>query len=204
MLFEDTYKTIASPSEGVFKDRGSKFIAKAFPVKTEDEVKNHLETLHKAYYDARHHCYAYQLGFDKSTYRINDDGEPSGTAGKPIFGQINSHDLTNILIVVIRYFGGTKLGVSGLINAYRTASKEAISNGEMITNIIRDIYRIEFQYTEMNEVMKVMKTFNLDQCNQIFETNCRLDFEVRKSESNQVYEKLNIIKSLNINFLKSV
>lgn len=143
MLFEDTYKTIASPSEGVFKDRGSKFIAKAFPVKTEDDIKIHLETLRKDYYDARHHCYAYQLGFDKSAYRINDDGEPSGTAGKPIFGQINSHDLTNILIVVIRYFGGTKLGVSGLINAYRTASKESISNGDNCPILQRDFFSSE-------------------------------------------------------------
>ena len=174
MLFEDTYKTLAEPSEGQFKDRGSKFLAHAYPVSTEDEIKLQLEQLRKTYYDARHHCYAYQLGFDKSAYRINDDGEPSGTAGRPIHGQINSFDLTNILIVVIRYFGGTKLGVSGLINAYKTASKDAIENGKIITNIISEHYHIQFQYTEMNEVMKILKAFKLEQKNQNFELNTEL------------------------------
>ncbi len=204
MLFEDTYQTIIKPSDGLFKDRGSKFIAKAFPVLSEDDVKAHLNSLRKEYYDARHHCYAYQLGFDKSAYRINDDGEPSGTAGKPIFGQINSHDLTNILIVVIRYFGGTKLGVSGLINAYKTASKDAILNNKIVTKIITYVYHIDFQYTEMNDVMKIMKTFNLEQSDQKFEMKCQLNFEVRKSESDQVYDKLSKIKNLNIRFLKSI
>ena len=204
MLFDDTYKTIAYQSEGLFKDRGSKFIAKAFPVQTENEVKDYLDSLRKDYYDARHHCYAYQLGFDKSAYRINDDGEPSGTAGKPIFGQINSHDLTNILIVVIRYFGGTKLGVSGLINAYKTASKDAISNNKIVTNFITYLYHIDFQYPKMNEVMKILKTFDLEQNNQLFEMNCQLNFKVRKSESDQVYQKLSKIKNLKISFLKSV
>ncbi len=204
MLFEDTYQTIIKPSDGLFKDRGSKFIAKAFPVLSEDDVKENLNSLRKEYYDARHHCYAYQLGFDKSAYRINDDGEPSGTAGKPIFGQINSHDLTNILIVVIRYFGGTKLGVSGLINAYKTASKDAILNNKIVTKIITYIYQIDFQYTEMNDVMKIMKAFNLEQSDQKFEMKCQLNFEVRKSESDQVYDNLSKIKNLNIRFLKSI
>jgi uncharacterized YigZ family protein len=204
MLFEDTYQTIIKPSDGLFKDRGSKFIAKAFPVLSEDDVKEHLNSLRKEYYDARHHCYAYQLGFDKSAFRINDDGEPSGTAGKPIFGQINSHDLTNILIVVIRYFGGTKLGVSGLINAYKTASKDAILNNKIVTKIITYIYQIDFQYTEMNDVMKIMKNFNLEQSDQKFEMKCQLNFEVRKSESDQIYDMLSKIKNLNIRFLKSI
>lgn len=203
MLFEDTYRTINQPSEGLFKDRGSKFIAHAFPVQSEDEIKTQLEILRKTYYDARHHCFAYQLGSDKSAYRINDDGEPSGTAGRPILGQINSHDLTNILIVVVRYFGGTKLGVSGLINAYKSASKDAIANGEIITNIIFDHYHIDFQYPEMNEVMKIMKAHNLVQENQIFEMQCQLDFSVRQGESNQVYEKIAKIKNLTIIFLRS-
>lgn len=203
MLFEDTYQTIARPSEGLFKDRGSKFIARAFPVQSEEEVKEHLKSLRKEYYDARHHCYAYLLGFDKSAYRINDDGEPSGTAGKPIFGQLNSHDLTNILIVVIRYFGGTKLGVSGLINAYKMTAKDAIANNQIVTNIISYCYQIDFQYTEMNDVMKIMKAFNLEQSDQKFEMNCQLQFKVRKSESDQVYKKLSQVKSLNIKFIKT-
>ncbi len=203
MLFEDTYLTINHNSEGLFKDRGSKFIAKAFPVQNETQVKEHLSKLRKEYHDARHHCYAYQLGFDKSAHRINDDGEPSGTAGKPIFGQINSHNLTNILIVVIRYFGGTKLGVSGLINAYKMASKESILSGKIVTKIISDCYHIDFQYTEMNDVMKIMKTHKLEQSNQIFEMNCQLDFCVRKGESNQVYDKLSKIKNLDISFVQS-
>ena len=202
MLFEDTYRTINTTSEGLYKEKGSKFIGLVIPVTNEEEVKAHLQTLRKSYHDASHHCYAYQLGYDKSAHRINDDGEPSGTAGRPIFGQINSFDLTNVLIVVIRYYGGTNLGVSGLINAYKTASKEAILNGKVVEKIIKDLYHIDFQYPEMNEVMKIMKAFNLTQSKQKFEVICELDFEVRKSESAQVYDKLKRIKGLNINFLK--
>lgn len=204
MLFEDTYQTILRPSEGLYKDRGSKFIAKAIPVQTEDDVKENLELIRKTYHDARHHCYAYQLGYDKSAYRINDDGEPSGTAGKPIFGQINSHDLTNVLIVVIRYFGGKKLGVSGLIEAYKSASKDAIANNEIVTNIITFLYHIDFQYPEMNEVMMLLKGFNLEQSDQKFDLQCQLNFKVRKNESNLVYEKLSKIRNLKISFLKVV
>jgi uncharacterized YigZ family protein len=203
MLFEDTYRTINTTSEGLYKEKGSKFIGLVIPVTNEEEVKSHLQTLRKSYHDASHHCYAYQLGFDKSAYRINDDGEPSGTAGRPIFGQINSFDLTNVLIVVIRYYGGTNLGVSGLINAYKTASKDGILNGKIVEQTIKDLYRIDFQYPEMNEVMKIMKAFNLKQSNQKFEIICQLDFEVRKSESTQVYDKLKRVKGLNINFLNT-
>ncbi|MDL2242882.1 YigZ family protein, partial [Bacteroidales bacterium OttesenSCG-928-K03] len=130
---KDTYKTLAKKSEGYFRDKGSKFIAFAYPINSEEEVKEILNELKKQYYDARHHCYAYRLGVDKDEkYRINEDGEPPGSAAKPIFGQILSYDLTNILIVVIRYFGGTKLGIPGLINAYKTVSKETIANNEII------------------------------------------------------------------------
>lgn len=130
--FVDEYLTISKPSEGLFKDRGSKFLAFAYPVSSEDEIKEIQEHLRSEYHDARHHCYAYMLGKDKNVFRANDDGEPSSTAGKPILGQIKSYDLTNILIVVIRYFGGTKLGVSGLINAYKTAAEEALKNAKII------------------------------------------------------------------------
>ena len=145
-MFEDTYYTISAPSEGLFKDRGSRFIALAYPVTTEKEIKEIQVSLRKKYHDARHHCYAYRLGYDKSVYRVNDDGEPSGTAGKPIFGQIQSKDLTNIFIVVIRYFGGTLLGVSGLINAYRSAAADAIEHAQIIQKTIMDLYEISFEY----------------------------------------------------------
>ena len=141
---DDTYRTIKRESEGYFRDRGSKFYAFAYPVETEDEVKEHLEELRKKYYDARHHCYAYQLGAEKTSYRINDDGEPSSSAGKPIFGRIQSHDLTNILIVVIRYFGGVKLGVPGLINAYKTAAEEAILKNKIETKTINEVYELSY------------------------------------------------------------
>lgn len=201
MLLDDTYKTISKESEGLFKDMGSKFIAKAFPVTDDKQVKEQLEYLRKEYHDARHHCYAYQLGFDKSAHRINDDGEPSGTAGRPIFGQISSFDLTNVLIVVIRYFGGIKLGVSRLINAYKTASKEAILNTIIITKTINYVYQIDYQYTEMNEVMKILKDYKLKPSHQIFDLECRLEFQVRKGESDIIYEKISKIKNLNIKFL---
>ncbi|MBI9039621.1 MAG: YigZ family protein [Bacteroidales bacterium] len=204
MLFEDTYKTINKQSVGVFKDRGSKFIGIAIPVISENDIKDMLETIRKKYYDATHHCYAYQLGFDKSAYRINDDGEPSGTAGKPIFGQILSNDLTNILIVVIRYYGGTKLGVPGLINAYKTSAAIALENSEIITKIVKEIYEIEYDYLAMNNVMKIIKEEKLEQLENIFDLKCKIVFAVRKNNSTKVYEKLKNVNSLSIRYLNIV
>jgi len=201
MLFEDTYKTIENISEGLFKDRGSKFIALAIPVNNESQVKEHLSALRKKYHDARHHCYAYQLGFDKSSYRINDDGEPSGTAGKPIFGQILSHDLTNILIVVVRYFGGTKLGVSGLINAYKTSTKDALNNAKIIEKTINEVYEIIYDYPVMNAVKKIIKEESITQTSQKFDLNCKINFLIRKNNSLRIYEKFKKIKGLKINYL---
>ncbi|MBE9480710.1 MAG: YigZ family protein [Bacteroidetes bacterium] len=201
MLFEDTYKTIENISEGLFKDRGSKFIAHAIPVNNESQVKEHLSALRKIYHDARHHCYAYQLGFDKSSYRINDDGEPSGTAGKPIFGQILSYDLTNILIVVVRYFGGTKLGVGGLINAYKTSAKDALNNAKIIKKTINEVYEIIYDYPVMNAVKKIIKEENITQVSQKFDLNCKIKFLIRKSNSSRIYEKFMKIKGLKINYL---
>ncbi|MCK4406697.1 MAG: YigZ family protein [Bacteroidales bacterium] len=201
MLFEDTYKTIENISEGLFKDRGSKFIAHAIPVNNESQVKEHLSALRKIYHDARHHCYAYQLGFDKSSYRINDDGEPSGTAGKPIFGQILSHNLTNILIVVVRYFGGTKLGVGGLINAYKTSAKDALNNAKIIKKTINEVYEIIYDYPVMNAVKKIIKEENITQVSQKFDLNCKIKFLIRKSNSSRIYEKFMKIKGLKINYL---
>ena len=203
MLFEDTYRTITKTSDGLFKDRGSKFIAKAFPVKTEDDVKQCLTLLRKEYYDARHHCYAYQLGFDKSAYRINDDGEPSGTAGRPIFGQLQSFDLTNTLVVVIRYFGGTKLGVSGLINAYKTATKEALETAHIVTRTVNEVYEVHFQYPDMNDVMKILKDYSLTPFDQEFELECKLKFMIRKNNANIIYEKFLNLRKLKIEYIKT-
>ena len=204
MLFEDTYKTIDKVAEGLFKEKGSKFISIAIPVKNEQEVKEKLAEIKKKFHDARHHCYAYRLGIDKSAYRVNDDGEPSGTAGRPIYGQILSKDLTNILIVVVRYFGGTKLGVSGLINAYKTAAKEALENSVILTKNIYDIYRIEFEYEGMNEVMKIIKEFNLNMLTQIFELNCMVKIEVPIKISKHVFERFSKIKNLRIKYLQTI
>ena len=142
MLFEDTYKTIENKSEGVFKDRGSKFIALAYPIGSENEAKKILADVRKEYHDACHHCYAYRIGADKQQFRSSDDGEPSGTAGKPIFNQIQSKDLTNIFIVVVRYFGGTLLGVPGLINAYKSATLDALNNAVSVIRTINDVYEV--------------------------------------------------------------
>jgi len=201
MLFEDTYNTINSTTGGEFKDRGSRFIAYSIPVKSETDVKEQLERIRKKHYDARHHCFAYRLGPDKSAYRINDDGEPSGTAGKPIYGQILSKDLTNILIIVVRYFGGTKLGVSGLINAYKTATKEALEKANIITKTINDIYDIEFEYDDTNSVMRILKEEGLKPYEQIYEEKCMLKIEVRKKSTDRVYERFSKINNLKIKYL---
>lgn len=203
-MFEDTFYTISEPSEGLFKDRGSRFIALAYPVSSEKEIKEIQTSLRKKYHDARHHCYAYRLGYDKSVYRVNDDGEPSGTAGKPIFGQIQSKDLTNIFIVVIRYFGGTLLGVSGLINAYRSAAADALDHAKIIQKTVMDMYEICFEYTAMNDVMRLMKDRGLQQINQQFELNCRLSFAVRKNDAVSIYDKLKKIEGVQIKFIQTL
>jgi len=201
MLFTDIYKTIIGRSEFTFRDKGSKFIGIAIPVKDEEEVKQSLLNLKKEYYDATHHCYAYLLGFDKSAYRINDDGEPSGTAGRPIYGQILSNDLTNILIIVVRYYGGTKLGVPGLINAYKTSAKGAIENSKIIEKTINDFYKIGFNYILMNDVMRIIKDENLSIISQNYDENCSLVFSVRRNNSDKTYNRLSNLQNLNIKFL---
>lgn len=204
MLFEDTYHTITSPSKGLYKEKGSKFIALAIPVMTEEEVKDQLAQLRKEYHDARHHCYAYVLGFDKSAHRYNDDGEPSGTAGRPIFGQLQSKDLTNILVVVIRYFGGTKLGVSGLITAYKSATRDALETADIISLTVNDVYGLSFEYPLMNEVMRVIKDEELKIVDQDFQLRCKLSFSVRKNSSNKLYERFRKIHGVKIDYLKTV
>jgi uncharacterized YigZ family protein len=198
---DDTYKTIKSLSSGIFKDRGSRFIAFAIPVTALEDIKPVLDDYRKKYHDARHHCYAYVLGSERTLWRANDDGEPSGTAGKPILGQINSAELTNILIVVIRYFGGTLLGTSGLINAYKTAAHEAITNSEIIELTLKDFYKIDFPYEAMNDVMKVLKDENITQTDQVFDLNCSIIVSFRLSVKENIIKKLDAIEHLKLNYL---
>ncbi|MFA8451720.1 MAG: YigZ family protein [Bacteroidales bacterium] len=195
---EDVYKTIIDESEGFYKDKGSKFICHAIPVKTEEEVKEHLDVLRKKYYDARHHCYAYRLGEYMDKFRANDDGEPSGTAGKPILGQIQSFELTNILIVVIRYFGGTKLGVSGLITAYKAATKDALEQANCKEFTIDDEYLLTFEYPILNQVMRVFKEEDIDRLEQDFQLDCKIKFKVRKKDSNKLYKRFKKIHQVQI------
>ncbi len=200
----DTYKTIKTHSEGLYKEKGSKFIAKAYPVKNEEEIKGILQVLRKEYYDARHHCYAYRLGADKKKFRANDDGEPSSSAGKPILGQLQSYDLTNLLIVVVRYFGGTKLGVSGLINAYRSAAAEAIEENEIIELKVQDIFEIKFDYFVMNDVMKILKDEELEQFDQVFELSCSLKLKIRQKDVDSIKEKLEKVEGLQCEYLETI
>ncbi len=178
-LKEGQYLTIKEISEGVYKEKGSKFFAYAYPVKTEEEIKGIIRNLRKEYYDARHHCYAFMLGANQKHFRANDDGEPSNSAGNPILGQIRSKNLTDILIVVVRYFGGTKLGVSGLIHAYRTSALDAIENATIIKKDVTEIIHIEFDYFSMNDVMKIIKDYNPTVLSQQFDNSCQMVLEVK-------------------------
>ena len=199
----DEYLTIDKPAKGLYKDRGSKFIAFAYPVNSENEIKKIQEQLRVEYHDARHHCYAYMLGLEKDIYRANDDGEPSSTAGKPILGQIRSFDLTNILVVVIRYFGGTKLGVGGLINAYKTATEEALKNALIIKKTLLDIYILKFEYPSMNDIMKILKEENIDLVDQKFDLSCSVSISLRKIDTDKTLNKFNRIENLKIEFLET-
>lgn len=189
-MTEDSYKTLASNSESLYKVKGSKHFGFAFPVMDEDDIRLHLDQLRKDHHSARHHCYAWSLGIEREPYRANDDGEPSGSAGKPIYGQLLSFDITNVLIVVIRYFGGTKLGVGGLIDAYRTAAKMAIEAGTIVERQVCDYYKIKFSYNKMSEVMGVLKDLDLPQSEQEFDLNCSLKTSIRISESQRLIELL--------------
>lgn len=201
MLFDDTYKTITAISEGIYKEKGSKFIAIAYPVTTELEIKEIIASLKKEYYDARHHCYAYILGADKCAYRQNDDGEPSGTAGRPIYGQLLSKDITNVLLVVIRYFGGIKLGVSGLINAYKTAAKDALDNSTIIEKTVDERYRVAFDYTEMNNVMQILKDPYVQINKQSYEETYLIDYTIRRREADRINESLRKLRTVNVSTL---
>ena len=186
---DDVYNTIEKESEGLFKDKGSKFYAFAFPLENEEEVKEIVSGLRKKHHSARHFCYAWRLGFKEIAYRANDDGEPSSTGGKPILGQLQSFNVTNIIIVVVRYFGGTLLGTSGLINAYRSAAADALNNADIVQKIIEKEIKLNFTYNELSEVMNVIKQENLSIKNTRFEESCNLAFSVRESE----YDRVNLI-----------
>lgn len=200
-MFDDTYLTIEDRAEGVYKEKGSKFISLAFPVTTQEEIKEIVKDIKKEYFDARHHCYAYILGHDKSVFRMNDDGEPSSTAGKPIYGQLLSKDLTNILVVVVRYFGGTKLGVSGLIQAYKQATIDVLDNAKIIERTIDEVYGVSFNYSLMNDVMKILKEYDVQQRNHRFENDCYLEFVIRKRDSKKITEQLNFIDGILLNLI---
>ena len=196
MLFEDTFKTISKPSEGIFKDKGSRFIAYLYPIQSELDIKDIIAELKSIHPKASHHCWALRLSQDRSIFRINDDGEPSGTAGRPILNTLLSFDLTNVIAVVVRYFGGTLLGIPGLINAYKTATNEAIQASEIIEKTVDLVFKIEFSHSVMNEVMKVVKDENIKIFNQSFDLNCTFKLEIRQSQVNKVIDRLEKIEGL--------
>lgn len=195
---DDIYKTIVNTAEGSITEKKSKFIAHIFPVKSADEVKEIVEAQRKKYYDARHVCWAYMLGWERADFRSNDDGEPSGTAGRPILGQINSAELVDVLITVVRYFGGTLLGTGGLTKAYKEAAAEVIANAEIVEKTVDDTIDIAFDYTLLNEVMRVLKQFDEVKWTQDFTESCRMHLEIRRSLSPQLNNMLTSIHGVTI------
>jgi len=187
---DDFYRTIKSQTEGIYKEKGSKFLSFAIPVRTVDEIKEVVKNFRKLYYDARHVCYAYMLGPERKEWRANDDGEPSGTAGKPILGQINSRELTDVLIIVVRYFGGILLGTSGLIVAYREAASDALDLAEVIEKTVDTQIEIYFEYPLMNEVMRIVKEADVRILEQVYDNDCGMKLNVRKRDTDFLLEKL--------------
>ncbi|WP_434036569.1 IMPACT family protein [Formosa sp. 4Alg 33] len=199
MEVQDTYKTILKPSEEtLFKEKNSKFFGYAFPVKTEEDVKEHLEAIKKQHHAARHWCYAYQIGTETIAYRANDDGEPNNSAGMPIYGQIQSFDVTNVLIIVVRYFGGVKLGVGGLISAYRTSAQLSLEASKIVERTINIEYLIVFDYKNMNKVMRTIKEKNLNVVDQKLELHCELTISVRKKDAETVFNSFSILYEVEI------
>ncbi len=195
---EDSYKTIEHPAEGYLTEKKSKFISHIVPVKSAEEVKEILEEHRKKYYDARHVCWAYMLGWEREEFRWNDDGEPSGTAGKPILGQINSAELTDVLILVVRYFGGTLLGTGGLIKAYKEAAADAIAHAEIVEKTVDDRIVIRFEYPLLNEVMRVLKQYEEVQWKQYFRESCRMELVIRQSLSDRLREQLTSLHGVEV------
>lgn len=198
MLIKDTYASIAGRSDGLFKDNGSRFIAQAYPVESEEEVKEIVAGLKKEFHDARHHCFAYRIGLDGSRWRANDDGEPSGSAGRPILGQIDAAGLSDILVVVIRYFGGIKLGIPGLIRAYKSSTADALAQATVVEKVAGKDYRLSFPYLSMNAVMKVVKDMSLPQKDQYFAERCSMVLRVRLSQEAAFLDRMSGIEGLDV------
>ena len=194
----DIYKTIRDPSTGIYREKGSKFLAFAYPVDREETIRLRLEELHKQYHDARHHCYAWRLGEGMEHYRVNDGGEPSGSAGNPIFGQIRSRDLTDILVVVVRYFGGTLLGTGGLIHAYRSAASDALDRSHIITRKVYIRMELNFAYDQMNRVMRLISRYGLEPCDQHYEKDCTLRVKVWKRMAPGIVSKFGKIEGCRV------
>ena len=190
----DVYRTIEADAEAIFKEKSSKFLCFAYPVQTEEQIRERLEVLYKKYYDATHHCYAWRLGPRGESFRANDDGEPSSTAGKPILGQLLSHEITDCLIVVVRYFGGTKLGVSGLIEAYKTSAAEVIAAAQVVERTVDDHIEVRFSYMAMNEVMKIVKDLQPKIAEQCFDNLCTMTLTIRQSLSEQLLTRLSKVE----------
>ena len=198
MMTEDTYKTIAASAESVYTEKRSKFIAIALPVRTLEEIKAYLAEYQKKYYDARHVCYAYMLGAERKEFRANDNGEPSGTAGKPILGQINSNELTDILVIVVRYFGGIKLGTSGLIVAYKTAAAQALSEAQIIEKTVDEQVTVVFEYPFMNDIMRIVKEESPEILNQSYDMDCVMTLRIRKSQMPRLRMRLEKVETARI------
>ena len=203
-MSNDTYKEVKSHTTGIYKEKGSKFIAYSYPVYSKQEVEEKLEEVKKLEHSARHNCYAYVLHADKSAGRANDDGEPSSTAGKPILGQIQSNELTNILIIVVRYFGGVKLGVPGLIRSYKTAAATAISEAKILTKTIKEHYEVSFKYPQMNAVMQLVKEFDLEVIITDFQIDCKLIFAAQKSKADSIVDTFKKNHELSIKYIKTI
>ena len=199
----DTYKTIFLSTEGIYKEKGSKFLSFAISVNSSEEVKELIKTFKKEYYDARHVCYAYMLGAERKEWRANDDGEPSGTAGRPILGQINSRELTNILVIVVRYFGGILLGTGGLTTAYKEATSDALNQAEIIEKTVDEILAVNFEYILMNDVMHVIKDTNAQILHQTFDNHCSMVLSIRKQEFSLLKDKMEKINGLVIEIHES-
>lgn len=196
MTAEDTYRTLEAPTEAVYTEKRSKFLAFALPVQTVEEVKEHIDTFRKRYYDARHVCYAYMLGAERNTFRANDDGEPSGTAGKPILGQIHAHELTDVLIVVVRYFGGVKLGTGGLTAAYKAASALALEDARIVERNVQGEINLCFEYPFLNEVMRIVKEEAPEVLHQHFDMDCRMTLRIRLSALGRLRDRLTKVESM--------
>jgi len=199
----DTYKTIKSLAEGLYKEKGSRFVAIAIPVSDQEAIKPILDKIRKEHHEARHHCYAYMIGHERTNWRVNDDGEPSGTGGRPILGQINSYGLTNLIIVVSRYFGGTLLGVSGLINAYRSAALSALQNADQVERTLQEYYEITYPYISMNDVMRILKDESINQSQQSFALECRILINFRVSAKEKILHRLSRIDGLTYRFIET-